>query len=146
MAAISGPKDNNSIIAEINVTPLVDITLVLLIIFMIASPLIMAPAIRVDLPRATNADDSPQSTLGLILTRQGQLYLNGTETTYPNLKEFISTRLKEKSDLQAVISADQEVSHGRVIHLIDVIKGLGIEKFALNIDQVTDTELVKDEL
>jgi biopolymer transport protein ExbD len=111
--------------------------LVLLIIFMVTTSVIVQPAIKVDLPKAANADDNPESTVALILTKQGELFVNGQPTTWPQLPLYIRKKQRQHDDLQAVISADKDVSHGRVVHLIDVIKGLGIIKFALNIERVS---------
>jgi len=127
--------DDDSVIADINVTPLVDIVLVLLIIFMLTANLINQPAIKVDLPKAANPDDSPSSSLSLILSKDNQLYINGELRSLEYLDTFVPTELKTHPELMALIQADKECSHGRVIELIDRIKGLGVAKFALNIEQ-----------
>jgi biopolymer transport protein TolR len=127
--------DDDSVIADINVTPLVDIVLVLLIIFMLTANLINQPAIKVDLPKAANPDDSPSSSLSLILSKDNQLYINGELRSIEYLDTFVPTELKTHPELMALIQADKECSHGRVIELIDRIKGLGVSKFALNIEQ-----------
>jgi biopolymer transport protein ExbD len=134
--AVVGPKHDDEIIADINVTPLVDIVLVLLIIFMVTASVIVTPAIKVDLPKAANADDNPESTLSLILSDKGDLYLNGEQIPWDAIPDRNNQLKAEQQDLQAVISAEHRISHGKVIHLIDTIKGLGISKFALTIEQV----------
>ena len=134
MAAATNRNDDD-IIADINVTPLVDIVLVLLIIFMVTASVIVTPAIKVDLPRASNAEDNPETTIALVMTREGIIFLNGVETDWAGMAGKIKAAMAGEKDLQAVISADREVSHGQVVHLIDVVKGLGIVKFALNIER-----------
>ena len=137
MAAALKPDNDEEIISEINVTPLVDIILVLLIIFMVTASVIVSPAIKVDLPRATNADENPESTVALILTREGELFLNGKPAGWRGMAAEIRRQRARHPGLQAVISADRAVSHGQVIRLIDTVKGLGIVKFALNIERAS---------
>ena len=134
-------NDNDDAIVGINITPMVDVMLVLLIIFMVTTSVIVNQAIRVDLPKAANAEESPESTIALVLTNSGELYLNGKEIEEGDLYEIIPSRLVDGADVKAIISADKNCLHGDVIHLIDVIKGLGITKFALNIERVSVKDL-----
>lgn len=140
----SSQNENDDAIVGINITPMVDIVLVLLIIFMVTTSVIVNQSIRVDLPKAANADESPQTTFALVLTTKGELFLNGKLIEERDLHEIIPARLAEDSDLKAIISADKECKHGDVIHLIDVIKGLGITKFALNIERVSVDEFERE--
>jgi len=131
----SGSKfDDQDMITDINVTPLVDIMLVLLIIFMLTAKLIVSPSIRVDLPKAATGESTQPSTVALTLSKDNQLYLNGQVVSESELKKIIPEKLKEKPDLQAIIAADQSVDYGRAIHLIDVIRQLGVSQFFLNIE------------
>ena len=138
-------KEDDGAIVDINITPMVDIVLVLLIIFMVTTSVIVNQSIRVDLPQAANADESPQSTVALVLNSEGDLFLNGNKIEERDLYEIIPSKIADGSDIKAIISADKECRHGDVIHLIDVIKGLGISKFALNIERVSVDDL-KSEL
>lgn len=131
-----GNRADDEMITDINVTPLVDIMLVLLIIFMLTANLIVAPAIKVDLPNAATGEGSEPSTIALTLTKDNKLFLNGKETTEEAVKAFVPGEIAKKADLQAIIAADQEVSHGQVVHLIDLVRTLGISKFALNIESL----------
>jgi len=126
--------DDDDIIAEINVTPLVDVVLVLLIIFMVTATYIVAPSIKVELPKAASGEATQTSTLSVVLTRDAQLYLNGAPTNRAALIQAIQKERASHPDLQAIISADKEVSHGEVIQLIDLVKTNGVTKFAINID------------
>ena len=133
MASKLGEEDD-SIIADINVTPLVDVTLVLLIIFMVTATLIVAPSIPVDLPKAATGEETQNSTLAVVLTRDGKLYLNGQLTTETDLADAVRREQRANPGVQAIISADKDVSHGHVIRLIDLIKLNGVNRFAINID------------
>jgi biopolymer transport protein ExbD len=121
-------------ITGINVTPLVDIMLVLLIIFMVASTYIVKPSIEVDLPKAASAGEALEQTLSLALKQDGSLYLNGE----PANEDAIAARCREvakaNADAQAIIAADGAATHAQVVRLIDVVKTNGVTKFALNVD------------
>jgi len=121
-------------ITEINVTPLVDITLVLLIIFMVTTTYIVNPSIKVDLPKAVSGSDQARSTLALTLTKDGQLYLNGDLSDEAQVARQIATELPKNPELQAIIAADKVVAHGSVVHIIDLVKRAGVRKFAINVD------------
>jgi biopolymer transport protein ExbD len=127
------------IIAEINVTPLVDIMLVLLIIFMLTANLIAKQAIEVELPRASQSTSLNPTTLAITLTRDGSLYLNGKPTTPSGLREAVSVAVSKDPKTQAIISGDKSVSHGRVVWVLDVVKSLGVASFAIQIDPTAMT-------
>ena len=138
MAGGAGPCDGDDdpgrMITDINVTPLVDITLVLLIIFMVTTSYIVNPSIKVDLPKAATGSDQARTTLGLTLTKDGSLYLNGDKTDDNGVARFIATELPKNPELQAVIAADKVVPHGSVVHIIDLVKRAGVRKFAINVE------------
>lgn len=121
----------------INVTPLVDITLVLLVIFMVAAPLIVAgPSIKVALPKAATADETKPSTLALTLERQPaggyKLYNNGRLTDEAAVRALVPGLVRSEPALQAIIAADRGIAYGDVMHIVDVVKALGVTRFALN--------------
>lgn len=126
----SGDED---MITGINVIPLVDIVLVLLIVFMVTATFIATPSIQVDLPKAATGEPTEISRLSLALASSGELYLNGEIVDDAQLKAFIQSELAEDRELQAIISADREASHGSVIRIIDLIKTEGVSKFAINV-------------
>ncbi len=132
MAGGAGGEDDDGI-TGINVTPLVDIMLVLLIIFMVTASYIVKPSIEVDLPKAASGGDTLDTTLSLVLAKDGSLFLNGEATT----REAIAARCKEVSSkdpkAQAIIAADNAALHGQVVGLIDLIRVNGVLKFAINI-------------
>lgn len=130
--AAADKADDDDAITSINVTPLVDITLVLLIIFMMTASYIVTPAIKVELPKASSAESVVQSMLTLVLTREGDLFLNNSKTTDSDLRTFIRSERGAGKDLEAIIAADAAVRHGQVVHLIDLIKSEGVIKFAIN--------------
>lgn len=126
--------DSGRMITEINVTPLVDIVLVMLIIFMVTTSYIVNPSIKVDLPKAATGSDQAKTTLGLTITKDGAVFLNGEKTDDGGVQRFIAAELPRNPDLQAVIAADKVVPHGSVVHVIDLVKRAGIRKFAINVE------------
>jgi biopolymer transport protein ExbD len=132
-AKISG--DNDEPISEINIVPFVDIILVVLIIFMITTPFIVKPSFNVNLPKAASGDKTTPSQLNITLTQDGRLLLNGKSATEDDVANEARTQVAQAPETQAIISADKDVPHGRVVGIIDVIKGAGIAKFAISLDK-----------
>lgn len=136
MAAKLGGADDD-IIADINVTPLVDIVLVVLIIFMVTAVDIVKASIPVSLPEAASGEDITESaSLGLSLTADGKLLLDGEEVTGDQLRARIQSEAAAGREITCLIAADADVPHKRVIWLIDLVKLQGVTKFAFNIDPV----------
>lgn len=133
MAAKLGDSDEP--IAEINIVPFVDIILVILIIFMVTTPLIMKPSINVNLPKAASGDDSTPSKLSISINPAGEVFLNGQPSTTEDIQVYADGISKENPEIQAIISADKDVSHGKVVEVIDAVKTGGVKKFAITIDQ-----------
>jgi biopolymer transport protein ExbD len=127
--------DDGGMISGINVTPLVDITLVLLIIFMVTATYIVRQAIQVDLPRAANAGESTGTTLAVMLTKEGDIYLDGRKSDETGLRDAARNAAAKDKDTRVIISADKNSLHGAVVHVLDLIKGEGIAKFAINIEK-----------
>ena len=127
-------QDEEEIVA-INVTPLVDITLVLLIIFMVTASFIVKETVEVDLPKAANINETVQGLVNIVMDKDSKLFFDGAEVTEADMKGRIKEALVKDKETRAIISADQTLNYGRVMGLIDVIKGEGIAKFALNIQK-----------
>src|SRR5690349_7448963 len=108
---MAGSTRRRGIVAEINVTPLVDIMLVLLIIFMLTAHLIARQAIEIDLPRATQSTTIPPTTIAVMLSREGALYLNGAPVTADQLRDAVRAAVAKDPKTQAVIVGDKAVSH-----------------------------------
>jgi biopolymer transport protein TolR len=122
-------------IVGINVTPLVDVVLVLLIIFMVTANFIVKETVEVDLPKAANGGETVQGLVNVVLDKGGQLYFDGAPVTEGELKVRAAEQLAKDANTRAIISADQSLPYGQVMHLIDVVKGQGIARFALNIEK-----------
>ncbi|HRO68401.1 MAG TPA: biopolymer transporter ExbD, partial [Pseudobdellovibrionaceae bacterium] len=127
--------DSDEAIAEINVVPLVDIILVVLIIFMVTAPMFVKPTINVNLPKAASGDQTAPSKLNIALTADGRINLNGSFVEEATVHQVAAEEVSKNPDVQAIISADKDVPHGRVVGLLDVVKGVGVKKFAISIEK-----------
>jgi len=131
-----GAADNDDEgITGINVTPLVDITLVLLIIFMVTASYIVKETIEVELPRAAHGGETVQKTFAVLVTRDGKTFLNGVPVDDGALIAEVQRARSAGEDLQAIVGADKNATHGAVTHLLDVLKGAGVTKFAIQIEK-----------
>ena len=119
----------------INVTPLVDITLVLLIIFMVTASYIVKETIEIELPRAAHGGETVQKTFALLVTKDGKTYLNGAPVDDAGLIGAVQDARSKGEDVQAIVGADKNATHGMVTHLLDVLKGAGVLKFAIQIEK-----------
>jgi biopolymer transport protein ExbD len=140
----SGYQDENDggVISEINVTPLVDITLVLLIVFMVTAPLIMSnPALKVELPKAATGEETEKTVLAVTLQRAPgggvTLYLNSQRADEARVRAVVPELVRENPRLEAIIDADKAIPYGDVAHIVDLVKGLGVQRFALSTDPRT---------
>ena len=129
-----GAMRRRGVITEINVTPLVDIMLVLLIIFMLTAHLIARQAIEIELPHASQSTAPPPTTLAIALKADGAMFLNDKPVTPDALRAAIKDAVARDPKSQAIIAGDKRVSHGRVVWVLDTVKSLGITQLAIQID------------
>ncbi len=130
-----GAEEDDEIISGINVTPLVDIVLVLLIIFMVTATYIVRASIDVELPRAAHGGEATGTVLAVVLTRDGQVYLDGVRRSDQDLVARARDAVLADAGTRAVISADRNALHGAVVHVIDLVKDAGVTRFAIHIER-----------
>jgi biopolymer transport protein ExbD len=130
----SSSSDGDEIVG-INVTPMVDITLVLLIIFMVTAKLVMSQAMPLDLPKAASASDT-QTMFTVTIDAEGTVLANGTAIDDDQtLRSLAQAALRETPELRAVLSASERVHHGKVMHALDVLRDVGISKVAFGAER-----------
>ena len=128
-------NDDEEIMADINITPLVDIMLVLLITFMLVSTLVDFSAINVELPKAATGEDTKIESIAIVVTKAGQYFVAGNPVnSFEKLGEILNAKKEQNPRIQTVISADKNVSHGHVVKVIDLVRKLGILKFAVSVE------------
>lgn len=125
--------DDEEMITGINVTPLVDIVLVLLVILMVTASYVASKTIPMDLPGAATGGDVP-TTLAVSIDQTGQLYLDAEPVSRPELQRRVAAARRAAVDARATIAADGRVSHAQVVDVIDVLRQEDIVKFAINVD------------
>jgi len=120
--------------ADINVTPMADIMLVLLIIFMITTPLLQT-GVTVNLPKAKNPLDAPEAdskdAIVVALTREGRIYLQKTPISEDELIKYVTDRLTGEINKTMFLKADQSVSYGRVVQIVNQCRKAGVERIGL---------------
>lgn len=129
------PDHDDDIKSEINIVPLVDIMLVLLITFMMVSTLVDLSAIKVALPKAATAESADNKSFSIVITEAGDYFFSGEPvSSLDDLRHKIVQKRAQEPSLQAIVSADKGVSHGEVIKVIDLIRKLDITKFAISVE------------
>jgi biopolymer transport protein ExbD len=126
--------DGDESIQGINVTPLVDITLVLLIIFMVTAKMIVSQAIPLDLPKAATAG-ATQTVLAVTIEANGRVLADGREVDDRTLENIAGEALARDKELRTVIQASSAVSHGTVIRVVDTLRKAGVTKVAFGAEK-----------
>lgn len=128
-------RRGHAMMSDINVTPFVDVMLVLLVIFMITAPLLTA-GVSVDLPKAQAKAVSQQDNapLEIALDGKGGIYIGETKVTLPRMQEMLSEIAQENPDKRVYIKADQKLDYGKVMDVMAAVNGSGFTKIALITD------------
>jgi biopolymer transport protein ExbD len=132
MAGGTRGGDDDALITDINVTPLVDVVLVLLIILMVTATAIVSKAINVELPEASSGEQTP-ADLAVSIREDGQLFFNQDEVNATELRSRVRAVRERNPDVRAVIAADGRVSHASVVRVIDLLRTERVTKFAINV-------------
>ena len=122
-------------IVGINVTPMVDVVLVLLVIMMVSAVYIVSQSLKVELPKTANSDEPAQSPLAVTITKEGKYFFEQKPIDERGLVGKLKQAKGEKKEPSLVVTADKEAYHGDVVHVIDLAKSEGITKFAINVER-----------
>jgi len=126
-------SDSDEMISAINVTPLVDVVLVLLVVMMVTATYLASRAIPVDLPSGKTGEAS-QSPLAISVDRDGSLYLDATKVDEGTLRTRLRAANQPGTEPRAVIAADGAVPHRRIVQVIDLLRQEHIVRFAINVN------------
>lgn len=122
-------------IVGINVTPMVDVVLVLLVIMMVSATYIVQQSLKVELPKTATSDEAAASPAAVTITRDGAFFFGGSPVDDRGLSEHLRAAVHTNADVNLVVTADEHALHGNVVHVIDLAKLEGITKFAINVDR-----------
>jgi len=131
--------EKSDVVADINVTPMVDIMLVLLIIFMVITPMLQK-GISVDMSRTTNPREMREAdqddAIVVAVTRDGKIYLESEQLNKDRLLEQIQALLAEKVDKTVYVKSDRRAKYGKVVDVVDTVRTAGVESLGLLSDKV----------
>ncbi|MDR1259863.1 MAG: biopolymer transporter ExbD [Endomicrobium sp.] len=127
-------RKKNSIVAEINITPFTDVVLVLLIIFMITTPMLMQPGINVNLPKTQTSDNEDTSNIEVFISKDEHIFIDGSQIYISNIKDIMRKLISLHKNKVVVIKCDKNVKYDCVIQFMDKAKMAGVKKFALAVD------------
>jgi biopolymer transport protein TolR len=128
-----GSRDNNDrgTMSQINVTPLVDVMLVLLVIFMVTAPM-MQQGMQVNLPKAqTKGLEAQEQSVVVSMDRSGRLFINSDQVAFDDLRGKLATLFANKAKKEVFLKADKDVPYGEVVRIMAAIKGAGIERLGM---------------
>jgi biopolymer transport protein ExbD len=122
-------------IVGINVTPMVDVVLVLLVIMMVSATYIVSQNLKVELPKTATSDEQVAKTYVVTIAKDGKLYFNDVPVTKEALPAKLRAAKGATKEVSLVITADELAYHGQVVAVIDAAKVEGITKFAINVER-----------
>jgi biopolymer transport protein TolR len=128
---MTGGGNNGHLMSDINVTPLVDVMLVLLIIFMVTAPMMMQ-GVDVSLPEATAEPlESEKENLIITVDKENKVFINDFQVSVDGLGEKLKKILEGRSDREVYLKADKDISYGTVVKVMAEVKGAGVEKLGM---------------
>ena len=133
-------KNKTKIMADINITPLTDVVMVLLVIFMVTTPLMMNEALKIKLPTAVTAEPQIEQTTTVSVSPDGKIYLNKAQVSLDDLKGLLSSRMATSPDKTVVIKADKTIIYGTVVKVLDIAKESGALKLAIATERESPKE------
>ncbi len=125
-------------ISGINITPLVDVMLVLLVIMMVSATYIVSQSMKVDLPKTSTSDGRLPSVAAITITVDHEILLDKEPVTEDELRERLGALVGADAQLTLMVTADRQADHGDVIHVLDVARTQGITQFAVNVERRPD--------
>lgn len=134
-ATMQAGKGRAAPIVGINVTPMVDVVLVLLVIMMVSAVYIVSQSLKVELPKTATSDQPASAPLQVTVTKEGQYLFEKKPIDQAGLVAQMKKAKANNADASLVITADRLAYHGEVVHVIDLAKVQGITKFAINVER-----------
>jgi biopolymer transport protein ExbD len=116
----------------LNVTSLIDVLFLLLIFFIVSTTFLSQPAIKLELPKAKHSEVVRQEALVIYIDKDGKLFLNDEPIEVQLLSEAITQKKSLSEEQGVILKADSRVSHGAVIQVMDILKGIGVKKLIVS--------------
>ncbi len=138
MSVKNNNDEDDAIVAEINMTPLIDVMLVLLIIFMVSSTAAIESGMDIELPKTSATNDKKEAEILVIsLTKDGKVAVQGKETPAPELTRKIASTLKELKTDSVILEGDTMANLGRAVEIMDMAKTAGARNFSIAAEEGT---------
>jgi biopolymer transport protein ExbD len=135
-------SDDENIVAEINMTPLIDIMLVLLIIFMVTSTAALESGLDIELPKTQITNEKKQDQIMIItLNRDGMIAIQGRKVEEKDIREKITSTLKELNTKAVILEGDTKAFLGKAVELMDIAKAAGAESFSIAAEEDTSKRI-----
>ena len=133
--AMGSSKNDDGVISDINITPMVDVILVLLVIFMVTANFLKKESININLPKVAKADANIKESTQIALTKDGKFFIEGKSITEEDLLTSMSREAKLRPNMRVTLAADENISYGSVSKLMGLLRRCGVTKIALSVKQ-----------
>jgi len=127
-------SSRGGLISGINITPFTDVVLVLLIIFMIATPLLIRSELKVNLPRTASADTATPRNIVITIDAAGSVYVDGARVAVPQLSSALAATLARRPGSPVIIMGDREVRYDLVVRVLEIARSSGVGKLSLAVE------------
>jgi len=131
MATLPGGDDDE--IGYINITPMVDVLLVLLVIFMVTANFLKQESVNINLPKVNASDPNVANSVQIALTRDGKLLMEGLDTTEDRMVAYLAREAKYRPNMRVTLSADERLSYGTIARAMGLIRQSGVTRIALSV-------------
>ena len=131
--AMAAGSNEDEVIDGINITPMVDVILVLLVIFMVTANFLKKESININLPKVQAADPNVSQSVQVALTRDGKILLEGQSITEEKLVSTLERDIKFRPNMRLTLSADEKLAYGTIMKLMGVIRKSGVSRVALSV-------------
>lgn len=137
-------KNKRKVVADINITPFTDVVLVLLIIFMITTPMLSQHSLKINLPKAENTQQTEETkNIEISIDKDGFVYLDGLQIHLQYIEEAVKNAIKKHPERAVIVKGDKDIKYDLVVKVIDKAKQAGATKFALALEKASKAEKSK---
>jgi biopolymer transport protein ExbD len=128
--------NDNHMLAEINITPFTDVVLVLLIIFMVATPVIVGNTVKVNLPKAVTSKYEQQQYLTITIDAREDVYMEGKKISVDELRRIAALKVKQQPGIMIKVKGDKEIRYKALVKVLDAVRSAGISRYMLAAEKI----------